>query len=79
MTATSKYFDAMHFASRSHCKQSLVGVGLIDTVCPAEGIIATFNQLPDSKKLVIMPLADHGGDHHVYSEEFSKFLEGVKE
>lgn len=78
MIATSKYFDALHFATRSKCSDSLVGVGLVDTVCPAEGVIATYNSLPGQKEIVVMPQADHSGDHKVYSESFNQFLERMK-
>lgn len=77
MLATARYFDALNFATRVKCP-SLVGVGLIDTVCPAEGVLATCNQLPAPKTIVIMPRADHGGDHQDYSVAFSKFLEQQK-
>lgn len=73
MLETARYFDAMNFAARAKC-DALVGVGLIDTVCPAEGVIATYNALPGTKKLVTMPQADHGGDHKAYSEAFEQFL-----
>lgn len=73
MLEASRYFDAMNFASRAKC-DALVGVGLIDTVCPAEGVIATYNQLAGTKQLVVMPNADHGGDHKAYVEAFDQFM-----
>jgi cephalosporin-C deacetylase len=77
MLEAAKYFDAMHFASRVKCP-SLVGVGLIDTVCPAEGIFATCNQLAGPKEIIIMPTADHGGDHANYHKRFGPFLMNVR-
>ncbi len=77
---TARYFDAMNFAPRVKCP-TLVGVGLIDTVCPPEGIIATFNQIKGPKKLVIMPAAGHGGDrdaHKEYNAAFGRFLEEAR-
>jgi cephalosporin-C deacetylase len=62
---TAKYFDVMNFASRVKVP-TLVGVGLIDTVCPPPGIFAAFNQLAGPKELVIMPLGDHGKKHDAY-------------
>jgi len=76
----ARYFDAMNFAPRVKCP-ALVGVGLIDTTCPPEGVIATFNQFKGPKKLVILPRAGHGGDaaaHKPYNSAFGPFLEEAK-
>lgn len=70
----SRYFDAMNFAPRIKCP-SLVGIGLIDMTCPAEGVFATVNQIQGPKRLIIMPRADHGGDHKAYYAVFGGFLE----
>jgi cephalosporin-C deacetylase-like acetyl esterase len=77
MLATAPYFDAMHFATRIKCP-ALVGVGLVDTVCPAEGVLAACNQIQGTKTVVIMPRADHGGDHKAYYEAYGPFLERQK-
>ncbi len=80
MLQAARYFDAMNFAPRVKCP-ALVGVGLIDTVCPPEGVIATFNQFKGPKKLVILPRAGHGGDgnaHRAYYAAFGPFLEEAK-
>lgn len=74
MLETSRYFDAMNFAARVKCP-GLIGLGLVDPVCPAEGIFATCNQLQGPKDVVIMPNADHGGDHKAYSAKFGPFLD----
>ena len=74
LLATARYFDAMNFAARVKCP-ALVGVGLIDTTCPAEGVLATCNQLKGEKQIVLMPQSDHGGDHKAYAEAFVRFLE----
>jgi cephalosporin-C deacetylase len=73
MLEASRYFDAMNFAPNIKCP-AVVGIGLIDTVCPPEGIFATCNQLKGSKEVVTMPLAGHGGDHKAYSQAFQKLL-----
>jgi cephalosporin-C deacetylase len=70
---TGPYFDAMHFAANVKAP-GLIGVGLIDTSCPAEGILATVNQLSGEKQTVIMPQADHSGDHQAYDQAFNRFL-----
>lgn len=77
MLTAAKYFDAMHFASRVKCP-SLIALGLADTVCPSEGILATFNQLKGPKELVVMPTADHMGDHGVYYQKFNALLQKLK-
>lgn len=77
MLTAARYFDAMNFASRAKCP-ALVGVGLIDTACPAEGVLATCNQLAGPKHIIVMPLADHGGDHRAYQAAFGPFLEQHK-
>lgn len=74
---TGRYFDAMNFAPRIRCP-GLVGLGLIDTTCPPEGILATVNQLKGPKKVVIMPRSNHGGDHAVYGAAFGAFLKDQK-
>jgi len=73
MLAAARYYDAMNFAARVKCP-ALVGVGLVDTVCPAEGVLAMCNRLGGPKEVVIMPLADHSGDHKAYSARFTRFL-----
>src|SRR5205807_499356 len=59
---TSRYFDAMNFAPRIKVP-GLIGIGLIDTTCPPEGIYATVNQVKGPKKVILMPQYGHGGDH----------------
>ncbi len=73
MLAAARYFDAMNFASRAKCP-ALVGLGLIDAACPPEGVLATCNELAGEKQIVIMPRADHGGDHQAYHKAFGPFL-----
>jgi len=73
---TARYFDAMNFATRAKCP-GLIGVGLVDSVCPPEGIFATYNQLTGPKQIVIMPRSGHGGEgpgHGAYYGVYNKFL-----
>jgi cephalosporin-C deacetylase-like acetyl esterase len=76
MLETARYFDAMNFATRTKA-EALVGIGLIDTVCPAEGVFATVNQLAGKKEIVIMPMSGHGGapGHGAYYARFKPFLD----
>jgi cephalosporin-C deacetylase-like acetyl esterase len=77
MLGAARYFDAMNFATRAKCP-ALVGVGLVDTTCPAEGVLATCNQLAGEKQIVLMPRADHSGDHKAFYQAFGPFLEKQK-
>jgi cephalosporin-C deacetylase len=74
---TSRYFDAMNFATKIQCP-GLIGVGLVDPVCPPEGIIATCNQMKGPKKMILMPRADHGNNHQAYYAVFGGFLEEAR-
>jgi len=76
MLETSRYFDAMNFATRAKCP-ALVGVGLVDAVCPPEGIFATYNQLKGPKQIMIMPRSGHGAEgpgHAAYYKVYNPFL-----
>jgi cephalosporin-C deacetylase len=57
---TVRYCDNVNLAKRSRA-ETLVFVGLIDTTCPSPGIIAAYNNLPGSKRLVIYPHKPHTG------------------
>jgi cephalosporin-C deacetylase-like acetyl esterase len=76
-----KYFDVVNFARRAKCPM-LIGVGLIDTTCPPEGVIAMFNQLQGPKELVILPEAGHqdkNGSHKAYYSAASCWTEAVRQ
>jgi cephalosporin-C deacetylase-like acetyl esterase len=77
MLSTSRYFDAMNFATKIQCP-GLIGLGLVDPVCPPEGVLAAINLMKGPKKVIIMPKADHGGDHKAYYAVFGGFLEEQK-
>ena len=55
----SRYFDAVNFAR--HCRaEVIIGVGWIDTVCPATSIYGMFNAIPgDAKTMVDFPAVSH--------------------
>jgi cephalosporin-C deacetylase-like acetyl esterase len=64
----SRYYDVVNFAPRIKCPV-LVGFGLVDEVCPAEGVMAAVNQITAPKEVVILPAAEHqeiGGSHQAY-------------
>lgn len=77
MLQASRYFDAMNFAPKVQVP-ALVGIGLVDPVCPPEGIYATVNQFKGPKKIITMARADHGGDHKAYYAVYGAFLEEHK-
>src|SRR5690606_7681306 len=55
---TSRYFDTANFARRVTAP-TLVGVALLDTVCPPTSLFAMCNQLAGPKEIVVLPEADH--------------------
>ena len=69
----AEYYDVVNFASRVKCPV-LIGVGLIDTVCPSPGVFAAYNQLAGPKEIVVLPLGEHGekkGSHRPYYDRFN--------
>jgi cephalosporin-C deacetylase-like acetyl esterase len=54
----SRYYDIVNFAPRIRCPV-LVGIGLIDEVCPPASIFAAANQITAPKELILMPRAGH--------------------
>jgi cephalosporin-C deacetylase-like acetyl esterase len=77
MLETSRYFDAMNFAYRIKCP-GIVGVGLIDTTCPPEGVLAACNRIQGPHKVILMPQAGHMGPHNAYYAAFGPFLDEQK-
>jgi cephalosporin-C deacetylase len=68
----ARYFDVVNFSSRVKCPV-LVGVGLIDTVCPPAGVWAACNQMRGPKEIVVLPQGEHGeknGSHRPYYARF---------
>ena len=55
---TARYFDIMNFAPAIRA-QSLVAIGLMDTISPPFGIFAAFNQIQGPKEVVAMAQSDH--------------------
>jgi len=67
---TSRYFDAVNFASRIRCP-ILVGAGLIDETCPPEGVLAATNQIKSPKEVILYPKGGHqdeNGTHGAYTK-----------
>lgn len=59
VSQTSRYFDCVNFAARAKCKGAAVTVGFIDTTCPATGIYAAYNALPNPKAIHADVAAGH--------------------
>ena len=75
----ARYFDVVNFASRVKCPV-LVGVGLIDTVCPSPGVFAACNQLSGPKEIVVLPQGEHGeknGSHAPYYVRFNAWKQAL--
>jgi len=74
---TSRYFDAVNFASRVTCP-ALIGLGLIDETAPPSGIFAAANQVKGPKELVIMPDSDHHGRNNTQAPYLRRSHEWLK-
>jgi len=56
-----RYFDPVNFADRVRCP-TLVGVGLVDEVVPAETVLAIVGRLAAPHEVMRFPLSHTGGD-----------------
>lgn len=78
----SRYYDVANFVTRIKCPV-LVSAGLIDEVCPPEGIFAAFNQIKSKKELLLLPASDHfgtGGTQQPYFDRSERdWLPALKE
>jgi cephalosporin-C deacetylase len=61
----SRYYDVANFAPNIRCPV-LVGLGLVDEVCPPAGILAAVNQIPSPKEVIILPQAGHQDEHNTH-------------
>lgn len=73
----SRYYDIINFTPRIKCPV-LVGIGGIDTTCPAPGIFAAVNQMSCPKEVVFEPLANHMGDHAPYYARLGPWMSALK-
>jgi cephalosporin-C deacetylase len=75
----TRYYDVVNFARRVQCPV-LAAAGLIDEVCPPEGIVAAVNQLPGPHELVILPGADHMGvnnSHQPFNDRSKEWVDAL--
>ena len=63
----SRYFDVANFTPHINCPV-LVGLGLIDEVCPPSSILAAANQISSPKEVIILPQAGHQDEHNTHGE-----------
>lgn len=77
----SRYYDVANFASRIKCPV-LVGFGLVDQVCPPEGIMAAVNQIDAPTEVVILPRSGHqeidGSQRAFYDRCFGAWLPALR-
>jgi cephalosporin-C deacetylase-like acetyl esterase len=72
----SRYYDVVNFAPMVKCP-TLVGLGLIDTTCPAAGIYSAVNAMTCPKQVVVMPKSGHqdqNGTQRAYNEASGIFI-----
>ena len=75
----ARYYDVVNFASQVKCPV-LIGVGLIDTVCPSPGVFAAYNSLTGPKEIVVLPQGEHGekkGSHGPYYQRFNAWNQAL--
>ncbi len=78
---TSKYYDVANFVSSIKCPV-LVGVGLLDQICPPEGIFAGLNQVTAHKEVIILPNSAHqdkNGSQEYYVKRSEVWLRELSE
>jgi cephalosporin-C deacetylase-like acetyl esterase len=79
----ARYYDTVNFASRITCP-FLVGVGLVDKICPPAGVFAACNQLAGPKEIVLLPKGGHGESgqdhsHAPYRARFDAWLSALRQ
>jgi cephalosporin-C deacetylase-like acetyl esterase len=77
----ARYFDVVNFAPRVKCPV-LVGLGLVDQVCPPAGIFAALNQIQSAKEIVVLPSAEHQekyGSHAPYYRRWGAWTAALKQ
>ena len=60
------YFDGMNFSARMQA-QALFSVGVMDTICPASTVFASYNHVKSEKDITVYYFNDHegGGPDHL--------------
>ena len=73
---TLSYFDGMNFAARMSAR-ALYSVGIMDTVCPASTVYASYNHLPGDKEIREYYFNDHEGGGAEHLVEKVRYLRGL--
>jgi len=68
------YFDIKNLAGRINAPL-LMGVGLIDDVCPPHINFAAYNQVKSEKRYIVYPFAGHGLPEDFYIKRMAFFRE----
>jgi cephalosporin-C deacetylase len=55
---TSRYFDAVNFATRAKAP-AVFTVGFVDGVCPPSSVYAAYNAVPGEKQMIHLPRTGH--------------------
>jgi cephalosporin-C deacetylase-like acetyl esterase len=70
----ARYFDVVNFAPRIKCPV-LVGYGLVDQICPPEGIQVAANKIASPKEVIPLPQGAHlekDGSHQAYYKRLNE-------
>jgi cephalosporin-C deacetylase len=70
----SRYYDVANFTPNIKCPV-LVGIGLIDEVCPPAGIFAAMNQVKSPKEILILQKSGHQNEHGSQEEYYRRSSE----
>ena len=71
---TLSYFDGMNFAARMRAR-ALFSVGVMDTVCPASTVFASYNHVRSEKDIKVYYFNDHEGGGPDHLAEKIRFLQ----
>lgn len=76
---TLSYIDIKNLAGWIKCPL-IMGVGLVDDVCPPHINFAAYNQVTTEKKYIVYPTAGHGlpGDYYVQKMDWIRTKFGMK-
>lgn len=74
---TAPYYDGINFASRVRCP-ALIGYGLLDPTSTPSGVHLMTRELRGPVERVLMPAADHKGDHAAYNLRAKEWLEALQ-
>jgi cephalosporin-C deacetylase len=71
---TLKYFDGVHFATKSKAK-ALFSVALMDDICPPSTVYAAYNHYAGKKDIRVWEFNNHEGGQSFQSLEKVRFLQ----